>query len=102
MDLDWHPMHGGGSIMLLQLGSDALARVDQMLDGRWASTVRYHLRDYRRRLRAVHATRAAAMKHAERWTRANLDRIRSELPTTQPAFGCRRAVWPASNPAPRG
>lgn len=101
MELEWRPLFPGmGSILLLMLGTDELARVAHRVNGQgWLSEVRRHQRDHHRRRYAVAPTRAAAMKWAERWTRANLHRIREELPRSVPAFGCARMEWPASNPA---
>jgi hypothetical protein len=100
MDLEWRPLYPGlGSILLLVYGTDELARVAQRVNGQgWLSEVARHQRDHRRRPQVVAPTRAAAMRWAERWTRANLERIRSQLPRAVLAFGCAKMVWPASNP----
>jgi hypothetical protein len=98
MDLEWRPLYDIPTILVLYLGTDQLARVDRHDDGTWSSVVARHLRDGRRHLRADLPTQRAAMKFAERWVRANLQRIRSELPRVESGMGCGRVVWPASNP----
>ena len=100
MDLQWRPHFPGcDSLAYLVLGTDELARVAKRVDGRgWVSEVGRHRRDFRRRPFVIAPSRAAAIRWAEAWTRANLERIRDELPRAVQAFGCAKMVWPPTNP----
>jgi phage gp37-like protein len=91
--------HDIPTIWVLTFGSDEVARVNRLFEGQWCAEVARHMRDHRRHKRRIFETREEAMARAEEWTRANLERIRSQLPTMVPAGGYRRAEWPASNPA---
>ena len=72
------------SILYLRLGLDEVARVARRVDGRgWLSEVARHRRDWRRRLQVIAPSKAAALRWAERWTQARLERIRAELPPLQ-------------------
>lgn len=78
----WEPMDPTrpNGIWSLRLGSDELARVQERVDGSgWVSNVAMHREDWRRRMHAVAPSQRLAMKWAERWTLANLARIRGEM-----------------------
>jgi hypothetical protein len=82
-DLRWEPHFVGcDSIWYLLRGTDQLSRVARRVDGRtWLSEVARHRRDWRKRPQLIVASRALAMRWAERWTRANLARtLEIELP----------------------
>jgi hypothetical protein len=73
---------GSDSIAYLMRGTDELARVAQRVDRRgWLSEVARHRRNWRARPSLVAPTRRLAMKWAQAWTHANLQRtLELELP----------------------
>jgi hypothetical protein len=96
---------GGDSLAYLIRGTDELARIAKRVDGRgWLSEVGRHRRDWRERPCIVAPTRALAMKWAERWTRANLQRILDvELPPmvqTQCGTWTQAAIYQNGKSAP--
>ena len=82
--LRWEPHfpRGDSTIWYLLFGTDQLARVTRRVDGAgWVSEVGRYRRDWKARPAVNAPTRAAAIRWAERWTRANLARIPElELP----------------------
>lgn len=102
MDLEWSLLYPEiPSLWVLTYRSDEVARVDRLSGDRWCAEVNRHLRDERRRKRRMFETCEEAKRAAQCWTRANLERIKTQLPVMVPAGGYRRAEWPASNPEPR-
>lgn len=81
-DLSWHPRDIAlktDTAMVLLLGTKEVALVSQRIDGVWISTVNRHIDDWRRQRSATHPSKAYAMRMAERWAVAQLDRIRADL-----------------------
>ncbi len=85
--------------MVLCLDVHELASVQQRVDGAgWVSEVGRHQRDWRRRKHVITPTQGQAIKWAERWTRANLERIQSEMPTRGTGPNGVQLIFPLSNP----
>jgi hypothetical protein len=82
MDLRWEPLDVYTvGIWCLRWGTDELARVQALIDGRgWASIVARHRTDWKRHLRLAAPSERTARRWAERWTRANAERIQAEMP----------------------
>lgn len=81
-DLSWHPRDialKSDTAVALLLGTKEVALVSQRIDGVWLSTVNRHIDDWRRQRSAIHPSKEHAMRMAERWAVAQLDRIRADL-----------------------
>lgn len=80
MELEWGPMdHMTPLILCLRLDRQEFARVVRRADDAgWSVTVARH-RPFERQRRAIAPTQAIAMKWAERWVRANLQRCIAEV-----------------------
>ena len=81
MELEWGPMdHQTPLILCLRVDGVEFARVLRRADDRtWLALVARH-RPWERQRSAIAPTKAAALKWAERWVRANLARCIAEVP----------------------
>lgn len=89
------------TLLVLKVNGWEVARVGDRVGGdTWLSTVNRHVRDWRKHLRIITPSRSLAIRCAERYTRAHLARILTELPEMR-AGPCGATLWyPPTNPDP--
>jgi hypothetical protein len=88
-------------IWVLKVRDWVIAMVKDRGDGYWISYVNRHVRDWNRRHSILTPSRSLAMRCAERYSRAHLARILTELPEMRPG-PCGATIWyPNTNPLPQ-
>jgi hypothetical protein len=92
--------HYQPTLWVLKVNDVEVARIKDRGDGLWVSDVNRHVRDWNRHRCIFTPSRRIALLSAERYTKAHMARILTELPEMRPG-GCGMVrFYPPTNPDP--